>query len=215
MPLDIKEKDRIKGSTCCAFDLQSGPAAPWQASWHLTPRWEGRTRQRKDDQSHSDPPETPGLSGWMYESSWGVLVGEQPPFLYLVCRKKPPNERHATVEVGCQAFAGKTKVMNICSHLWTHLAISLEPRSSYGSNMEPAMEYGIGGRSVGTSSEAKPSLTHSRDSWEIHPTSKQTDVRMRVQSSSILTVSQRSAHMWDVERHDVLKHLHRHAEIRH
>lgn len=131
----------------------------------------------------------------MYESSWGVFEGEQPPFLYLDWGKNPPpNEREATVEVCCQAFGGKTKVINIHPFVntlgnitWTLLIIW----EQYG-----ARDGNMGGGSVSTSSEAKPSLTHSRDSWETHPTSKQTNrMRMTVQSSSILIVSQRPTHM--------------------
>lgn len=109
MPSHIKEKRRIKGSTCCAFDLQLGPAAPRQTSCYLTPRWEGWTRQRKDDQSHSDPSWDSRL---VWVNVWVLLggpCGDQPPFLYLDCGKKPPNERHASVEVGCQAVGEKNR----------------------------------------------------------------------------------------------------------
>lgn len=90
------------------------------------------------------------------------------PFPLSGLRKETPNERHASVEVGCQAVGGKTEVMSICSKLWTLTSTPM------GAIWSQQWKYGVGGGSVWTSSEAKPSLTHSRDSWETHPTSKQT-----------------------------------------
>lgn len=169
MPSHIKEKERIKGSTCCAFDLQLGPAAPRQTSCYLTPRWEGWTRQRKDDQSHSDPSWDSRL---VWANVWVLLggpCGEQPPFLYLDGGKKPPMKDTLLWKWAAKLLERKkTEVMSICSKLWT---LTWTPMGAIWSQQ---WKYGVGGGSVWTSSEAKPSLTHSRDSWETHPTSKQT-----------------------------------------
>lgn len=109
MPSDIKEKDRIKGSTCCAFDLQLGPAAPWQASCYLTPRWEGKTWQRKDDQSHSDPPWDSRL---VWVNSWVLLggpCGRASPFPLSGLWKETPNERHLLWQWAVKVLEEKQK----------------------------------------------------------------------------------------------------------
>lgn len=114
------------------------------------------------------PPETPGLSGWMYESSWGVLVEISPLSSIWIVERNPPMKDMLLWKWAAKLLEKKTEVMSICSKLWT---LTWTPMGAIWSRQ---WNYGVGGGSVWTSSEAKPSLTHSRDSWETHPTSKQT-----------------------------------------
>lgn len=101
-------------------------------------------------------------------------MGEQPPILYPDRGIETPNKRHATVEGGWQVLIGRqtTKVSNIYNN-WGTLVVMSPRRMRAIWNRQ--CKYMIEGGLLRTSSEAKPSLTHSRDSWEIHPTSKQTD----------------------------------------
>ena len=186
MPLDTKEKDEIKGSTCCAFDLPPGPAASRQASWYLTPRWEGRTQQRKDDQSHSDAPRDSRL---VWVNVWVLLggpCGRAAPFPLSGLWKRNPQWKTLLWKWAVKLVEEKQKwfiFALICEQVGLY---HLNPAHHRRAIWSQLWQYGIGGGSVWTSSEGKPSLPHSRDSWEIHPTSKQTDVTMREQSSSIL-----------------------------
>lgn len=72
------------------------------------------------------------------------------------------------------SYRTTTKVSNIYNNWGTLVVMSPEPRC-LGAIWNQQCKYMIGGGLLWTSSEAKPSLTHSRGSWEIHPTSKQTD----------------------------------------
>lgn len=119
-PSDIKEKDRIKGSTCCVFDLQLGPAAPLQTSCYLTPRWEGWTRQRKDDQSHSDPPWDSRL---VWVNAWVLLggpCGRAAPFPLSGLWKRNPQWKTRYCGSGLPSFWRKNKSHEyLQKHLWT------------------------------------------------------------------------------------------------